>query len=630
MKARSMVAAAGITALLLLAAPVAADASVSVQGRSASPAPASANEVIATVQSEPYYYNSYETFIATPNNLPAPVTPVTTVLHVELSDAFLAGASDSLIWKALSVDALTGTSIIDREAKFVDIALPANFYDLASTAIWPGTLYLEVSSRARSTDRLPSVPARFTQDKAFGWTSTTDYVLKLQPAKADSESTVQIPMSNIHSPGPQLTRLYWATTEEGAVIDQTTTLRFVSPDPIWAASGPATAPSAYIQRPSLDWSDGYRVPTSERPSVSADNSSIAVPFSSVTGLDEPSIGGASMIQFTAGMANQYLEGTLATAVIPIGTNTSIASTRSTRLAGSDRYNGSIADAAVAFPERTRRVYLASGQVFADALSAGPAAVHNGAPLVLVAALDYASAYYLSWLQPEEIVVLGGQASTPDDVIADILREAKLDPDSYTLRRDAGADRYAASLAISASEFPDGAATAFLASGAGFADALTAIPAASREDAPVILIRGDQPRLDDATRDELDRLGVSKVVIAGGPASVSTGIEKQLAQLYPGNVTRFGGATRFDVAESLNAAYFPTATTAYVATGANFPDALTGGVLAGVKDAPLVLARTECIPASTWQRLAAWAPSKVTLLGGPNSLSPAMQSLPRCN
>ncbi|WP_175494241.1 cell wall-binding repeat-containing protein [Herbiconiux ginsengi] len=626
-----MVAAAGITALLLSTAPVAADASVSVQSdAAASPATASANEVIATVQSEPYYYNSYETFFATPNNLPAPVTPVTTVLHVELTDAFLAGASDSLTWKVEGLDGLTGTSIIDREAKAVDIALPANFYDLASTSIWPGTLYLTFSSRARSADRLPSVPARFTQDQAFGWTSTTSYVLKLKPASADSESTVQIPMSKIHSPGPQLTRHYWATTDEGAVIDETTTLRFVSSDPIWAAAGAATAPSAYIQRPSLDWSDGYRVPTSERPSVSPDNSSIAVPFSSVTGVDGPAIGGASLIQFTAGMANQYLEGTLATAVIPIGTNTSIGDTRSTRLAGPTRYDGSITDAAVAFPDGARRVYLASGEVFADALSAGPAAVHNGAPLVLVTSSQYSSAKYLSWLQPEEIVVLGGQASTPDDVVADILRESKLDPDSYTLRRDAGADRYDASLAISAAEFPEGAATAFLASGSGFADALTAIPAASREGAPVILIRGDQPRLDDATISELDRLGVSNVVIAGGPASVSNGIEKQLGQLYPGEVTRFGGATRFDVAESLNAAYFPTATTAYVATGANFPDALTGGVLAGVKDAPLVLARTECIPASTWQRLADWAPSKVTLIGGTNSLAPVMQSLPRCD
>jgi putative cell wall-binding protein len=629
MKARSMVAAAGITALLLLAAPVAADASVSAHSEATSPAIAPANEVIATVQSEPYFYNSYETYFAAPNNLPAPVTPATTVMHVELSDAFLMGASDSLTWKALSVDALTGTSIIDREAKSVDITLPANFYDLASTAIWPGTLYLSVSSRARSEDRLPSVPARFTQGKAFGWTSTAVYVLKLRPASADSESTVQIPMSNLHLSGPELTSHYWATTEEGAVIDPTTTLRFVSSEPIWAP-GPSTAPSAYIQWPSLDRSEGYPVLTSERPSVSADNSSIALPFSSLTGLDEALTGGASVIQFTAGMANQNVDGTLATAVIPIGTNTSISNTRSTRLAGANRYNGSITDAAVTFPDGARRVYLASGEVFADALSAGPAAVHNGAPLVLITSSHYASADYLSWLQPEEIVVLGGQASTPDDVVADILRESKLDPDSYTLRRDAGDDRYGASLAISAAEFPDGAATAFLASGSGFADALTAIPAASREDAPVILIRGDQPRIDDATRAELDRLGVSNIVIAGGPASVSNGIEKQLGQLYPGKVTRFGGATRFEVAESLNAAYFPTATTAYVATGANFPDALTGGVLAGVKDAPLVLARTECVPASTWQRLAEWAPSKVTLLGGVNSLAPAMEGLPRCN
>jgi putative cell wall-binding protein len=423
-------------------------------------------------------------------------------------------------------------------------------------------------------------------------------------------------------------RLFWAPTPEGAVIDDKTTLRFKSSDPIWAPQG-VTAPIAYIKRAWLDWDAGARIQTRERPSVSDDYSSIAVPFSDVAGLDTPEFDDTSMLRFTAGMGDEDFNGTFATTVAPIGTTTSITNTRSTRLAGGDRYNGSVADAAVTFPDGARRVYLASGEAFPDALSAGPVAVHDGAPLVLVRSFHFASASYLAWLQPEEIIVLGGQASVPDDVIAGILHSSELDPSSYTLRREAGADRYATSLAISAAGFAEGASTAFLASGAGFADALTAIPAAAREEAPVILVRGDQPRLDDSTLAELERLGVSNVVIAGGAASVSTGIENQLKRVYSDGVTRFGGATRFETAESLNAAYFPTTTTAYVATGANFPDALTGGVLAGVKGAPLVLARTDCLPASTWQRLAEWGPSKVTLLGGEASLASGMNKLPRC-
>jgi putative cell wall-binding protein len=610
-----------------MSGPVAAYASVSDVSAETLPAAASTNEVVATTDAEPYYYHSYQRLYPSNQNPPGAITPVTTSLHLELTDAFLLGASDSLSWRISGTDALTGTSAIDREDKSVELALPSNFYDVASS-IWPDTVHVVISSRSRSTDRVPSVPERFTSNKPSGWTSAMDYGLVLQPARPASKPTLTIPLSKVDV-SDTLTRFFWARTPEGTVIDRDTTLRFQSSDPIWAPNG-VTAPVAYIERPWLDWSAGARVQTSKRPSVSADNSSIAFPFSDVAGLNTPAIDGASMIQFTAGAGDLDWNGTYATTVVPIGTNTSIANTRSTRLAGDDRYNGSIADAALAFPNRARKVYLASGEVFADALSAGPAAVHNGAPLVLVRSSHYASSNYLAWLRPEEIVVLGGQASTPDDVIEGILRESKLDPDSYALRRDAGADRYGASLAISASEFPEGAATAFLASGAGFADALTAIPAASREEAPVILIRGDQPRLDDATLAELERLGVSHIVITGGPASVSASIEKQLSQLYPDSVVRFGGATRFEVAESLNAAYFPTAKTAYVATGANFPDALTGGVLAGVTGAPLVLARTECLPASTWQRLAAWAPSQVTLLGGVNSLASSMESLPRCN
>lgn len=616
------IAAAILTSIALLAAqPLASQSSAAADGALT----AAPDEVVAVLDSEPYYYNAHQEY----SGRSLGITPVTTTLHIELSDEFLMGSSGDLTWTVRGIDSLSGSAVVDREAKSVDIGLPSDFYDRASATATDGMVGLTVASQARSSAPVPSVPARFTRGDLFGWSSYAAYRVNLRAASADSKAAVHIPLSKLERIVDNIDSFYWANTPEGAVVSPSTTLRFRSDSAIWQPRQ-GYAPSAYLQSQWRDWTNWGRVPIAQRPVISDDSMSVALPFSQMPGTLTPFLDDPGILQFSAGSSNFDGHGTIATTIAAVGTDTSITGTRSTRLADSDRYSGSVADAAIAFPNRPHRVYLASGAVFADALSAGPAAVHNGAPLLLIAPSQYGASNYLAWARPAEIVVLGGQASTPDAVVDGILRESKLDPQSYSLRRDAGADRYAASLAISAAEFPDGASTAFLASGAGFADALTSIPAASSQGSPVILIRGDQSSLDGATLRELERLGVSDVVISGGPASVSKGIEEQLRQRYPTGVARFGGATRFEVAESLNATYFPEAETAYLATGSNFPDALTGGVLAGIKGAPLLLSRSDCLPASTWERLSSWSPSKVTLLGGVNSLSSGLRDLPRCN
>jgi D-alanyl-D-alanine carboxypeptidase len=62
---------------------------------------------------------------------------------------------------------------------------------------------------------------------------------------------------------------------------------------------------------------------------------------------------------------------------------------------------------------------------------------------------------------------------------------------------------------------------------------------------------------------------------------------------------------------------------YVAPGRNYPDALSGGVLAGRNRAPLLLVDTNAIPAATLTELRRLAPHRIAILGGPSVVSSAV-------
>lgn len=88
------------------------------------------------------------------------------------------------------------------------------------------------------------------------------------------------------------------------------------------------------------------------------------------------------------------------------------------------------------------------------------------------------------------------------------------------------------------------------------------------------------------------------------------------------VSRIGGATRYDVAAGIAQQYFPDgADTVYIATGANFPDALGAAPAAALRDAPLLLVEPGAIPAAIHTELERLDPDHIIVAGGPASVSP---------
>jgi putative cell wall-binding protein len=280
-----------------------------------------------------------------------------------------------------------------------------------------------------------------------------------------------------------------------------------------------------------------------------------------------------------------------------------------RVGGANRYETSTLLSQSAFSTTGGVVYIARGDIFPDALSAAPSAIVQGAPILLIPvdSIPASVVTELQRLQPSKIVVVG--QSITDSVVTQLGAYAP------TVRRDGGADRFETSRIIATNAFPTGSTLAYVVTGRGFPDALSASAAAGHQHAPIILVDGAAPTIDQATSDELVSLGVTHVIVAGSSVTVSTGIEAALATV-PGvtTVTRMAGRDRFDTASQINAAAFTASDSVYLADAYNFPDALAGAAVAGAKGAPVYLSPSWCTYRSVINGINSLHTTKVIILG----------------
>jgi putative cell wall-binding protein len=299
-----------------------------------------------------------------------------------------------------------------------------------------------------------------------------------------------------------------------------------------------------------------------------------------------------------------------------------------RIAGADRYQQALSVSAKKFT-KANIVYIASGEKYADALSATAIAAQVGAPLLLTpsAALPAGLTAEITRLGAKDIVVVGGETSVSAAV------EAQLDAATTAdITRIGGADRYEVSRNLITNQAFGVVGTIegtgiFIATGATFPDALTASPAAATIGAPVLLVNGSEAQLTVAEAAVLNDRGVERVFIAGGPASVSESLASSLGKTF--TTSRFGGDNRFDVGVNINKTTFSGASNVYLASGLVFPDALSGGVVAGMEKAPLYVTPSNCVDGDVLYDLGRLAPDTVTILGGPNTLGAGVESLTTC-
>ncbi len=310
-----------------------------------------------------------------------------------------------------------------------------------------------------------------------------------------------------------------------------------------------------------------------------------------------------------------------TTLVPSGVETE-------RLAGSDRWATAARISSETYPSGASTVYIAVGTNFADGLAAAPAAAIAGAPLLLVSTstVPTATATELQRLNPTTIRIVGGTGVVSETVRA---RLQALVPGAE-ISRYAGANRYATAEAIATGAFPEGATTVFVATGAGFADALAASAAAGSLGSPVLLVPPGATAVPPSTAALIETLGATRVIIAGGTGVVSAGVATSAAGI-PGviEVVRLGGADRYATAAAINDFAFPTAELGFIASGRDFPDALASAAAAGALDAPLHLSNGVCTYTPSLQHLVDTGVSRVAFAGGSGVLRSTVTEFLTC-
>ena len=290
-----------------------------------------------------------------------------------------------------------------------------------------------------------------------------------------------------------------------------------------------------------------------------------------------------------------------------------------RIWGDDRYATATALSASTFKAGAPVVYIATGGTFPDALAGGPAARIKGGPILLAlsTSIPDATKAELARLKPAQIVVLGGPNAIADRVLTDLR--------AYTagsVSRVWGADRYATAAAISAATFSS-ASVVYVATGENFPDALAAGAVAAAAKAPLLLVRAGS--IPAQTAAELARLKPARIVVVGSAGAVSEGVAAALAT--HATVSRVSGADRYASAAALSAASFAAngPGTVYVATGKVFPDGLTAGPIAGLRNGPLLLVPGTSLPSSVAAELRRLDPTHVVIVGGPQAITDTVRN-----
>lgn len=284
-----------------------------------------------------------------------------------------------------------------------------------------------------------------------------------------------------------------------------------------------------------------------------------------------------------------------------------------RLAGADRYATAVEISKATFPSPPVPVaYVATGSDFPDALAGGPAAAAEGGPVLLVThdAIPDAVKAELARLAPARITILGGIG-----VVSAAVATSLQGYTSGPVTRIWGPDRYATAAKVLEARFSGYSGPVFVATGANFPDALSGGAAAAAIDGPIVLATASD--VPDATIGALARLTPTSFVLLGGPSALGAGVLDELTARYPGvPVSRWSGADRYATSAAISARTIPSrADTVFLATGANFPDALAGVPAAGLAAGPLLLTTRTCLPPVAYLELRRLDPATVVILGG---------------
>lgn len=190
----------------------------------------------------------------------------------------------------------------------------------------------------------------------------------------------------------------------------------------------------------------------------------------------------------------------------------------------------------------------------------------------------------------------------------------------------GVNRVDTAAEIAMQAHPDGTPQAVIATAVAPQDALTGAALAGALDAALLLVYPNE--LPPRTTEALDALGVTDIAIVGGQSSVSEAVAIGLADDGRRSTTRIAGQSQYDTAQLVSQAVFTFAglptidgrTTALLANGEGFADALAGSPVAFAGPTPVLYTEQDVLRAEAAAFIDEVDVEQVIILGGPVAIS----------
>jgi putative cell wall-binding protein len=302
-----------------------------------------------------------------------------------------------------------------------------------------------------------------------------------------------------------------------------------------------------------------------------------------------------------------------------------------RVAGPDRAATAAALSADVH-ERTDTVVLARGDAWPDAITGAPLAAALDGPLLLSGtdALGPATSAEIRRLGARRAVLLGGEAAIGPAVAAELAGMG------LAVERVAGDTRFATAAAVARRLRAEGADTSRVSvvrgvaedPAQGWADAIAASAAGAAAGHPVLLSAGAD--LPEPTASALRDLVPARALLVGGPAAVPAEVEQAVRGLGVPTL-RVAGEDRYATARAVAQLAVDegvVVSTAWLATGLRFPDALAAAAAAGSGGVLLLTpgdAGDDTADALSFIGVNRAALREVVLVGGPEAIDPAVEA-----
>ncbi|MEU4566034.1 cell wall-binding repeat-containing protein [Micromonospora sp. NPDC023956] len=282
------------------------------------------------------------------------------------------------------------------------------------------------------------------------------------------------------------------------------------------------------------------------------------------------------------------------------------------------------------PDGTKVAFVRGGQIWVSNTSGGNLVQVTDNPATHGDPVWYPNGTTLAFRKGTGVATAPANGSQPNPALVSGLTG---EPDVQPRRQDrvvrlAGTDRYSTAAAIARSHWATvgvagdkraKADSVVLSRSDTFADALGGSALAAAKQGPLLMT--PRTSLDPLAADEITRIlapGKTVYLLGSAAGAISAEVERQVKALGFSTV-RLAGTDRFSTSVAIANAIDPTPDTVLVATGMNFPDALSAGAAAGAQNLPgkgtsavVVLTNDNLLPVATKSYLDALPGSSVVV------------------